>query len=187
MRQAWLSLLIILLVPVFLLALIVIHELGHTGLARLLGDPQADFYLVDPGEHSGCMLGCTFYDVTKLTWGANLVVSVSGLFAGQTVALAALFLLRVSECHHFLRSIFSALALSCAFFDVPWQVFQSLTYNLDESAWPTGADLVDLLLLLRIRFDVDQLFLKGLLFMVAALYLGGFIWLYRRNRAEQKT
>lgn len=59
MRQAWLSLVIILPIPVFLLALVIIHELGHTTAARLLGDPGAVFYLTDEGEQSRC-IGCTY-------------------------------------------------------------------------------------------------------------------------------
>jgi hypothetical protein len=91
-KQAWLSLLIILLIPAFLFALLIIHELGHTTAARLLGDPSAVFYLVDKTERSSC-IGCAFYNVSKLSWGANLIVSLAGLFAGQLVALTALFLL----------------------------------------------------------------------------------------------
>jgi hypothetical protein len=185
MRQAWLSLLIILLIPVFLFALIIIHELGHTTAARLLGDPGAVFYLADRGEQRSC-IGCTYYDVSKLSWGANLIVSLAGLSAGQLVALTALFLLPV--CHagnRWLHLFFNMTALSFALFDVPWQVFQALAANLSHSKWPTGADLVDFMLLLQMRFDVGQLLLKGFLLLIAVLYLAGFVWLYRRNRVAQ--
>ena len=169
MRQAWLSLLIILLIPVFLVALIIIHELGHTTLARLLGDPNAVFYLANEEEQSRC-IGCTYYDVTKLSWGANLIVSLAGLFAGQLVALTALFLLRVRHAgNRWLHLFLSMIALSFAFFDVPWQLYQALPVNLGHSKWPTGADLVDFMLLLQMRFDLSQLLLKGSLLLMAAL------------------
>lgn len=185
MRQAWLSLLIILLIPVFLFALIIIHELGHTTAARLLGDPGAVFYLVDKTEQSSC-IGCTYYDVSKLSWGANVIVSLTGLFAGQLVAIAALFLLPLHHAgNRWLRLVFSMTALSFSLFDVPWQVLQALSANLGRSKWPTGKDLVDFLLLLQMRFDFSQLLLKSFLLLIALLYLAGFVRLYRRNRAAQ--
>jgi hypothetical protein len=38
--------LIVLLAPIYLLSFVVIHEVDHTVLARLLGDPDSVFYLV---------------------------------------------------------------------------------------------------------------------------------------------
>jgi hypothetical protein len=184
-KQAWLSLLIILLIPVFLFALLIIHELGHTTAARLLGDPGAVFYLADKTEQSSC-IGCTYYDVSKLSSGANLIVSLAGLFAGQLVAVTALFLLQLRQAgNRWLRLFLSITALSFAFSDVPWQVLQALSANLGRSLWPTGADLVDFLLLLQMRFDLHPLLLKVSLLLVAGLYLAGFVWLYGRNRAAQ--
>jgi hypothetical protein len=185
MKQAWLSLLIILLIPVLLFTLIIIHELGHTAAARLLGDPNAVFYLVHRDEQSSC-IGCTFYDISKLSWGANLIVSLAGLLAGQLVAVIALVLLPLRRAGNpWLRPFLSITALSFALSDVPWQVLQALSANLGRSRWPTSADLVDFLLLLKMRFDLNPLLLKGFLFLSAGFYLAGFVWLYRRNRAAQ--
>lgn len=182
MRQAWFSLLIIVLIPVFLLALIVVHELGHTAMARLLGDPSAVFYLVNNDEHSPC-IGCTYYDVTRLSWGANLAVSLSGVLTGQLVALASIFLLGYRRySYRFPPLLLKFMALSFALFDVPWQVFQIFSYNFERSPWPTGADLVDFLLLLQMRLEVSLYLLKGLLLALAMLYLAGFFWFYRRSR-----
>jgi hypothetical protein len=37
------------LLPLYLVVFAVVHELGHTAPARLLGDPEATFYLVRIG------------------------------------------------------------------------------------------------------------------------------------------
>lgn len=114
------------------------------------------------------------------------MVSLAGLCAGQLVALTALFLLpRRQAGNRWLRLFLSMTALSFALFDVPWQVLQALAPNLGHSKWPTGADLVDFLLLLQMRFDLSPLLLKGFLLLMAGLYLAGFVWLYRRNRVAQ--
>jgi hypothetical protein len=84
-----------------------------------------------------------------------------------------------------LRLFLSITALSFAFSDVPWQVPQALTANLGRSKWPTSADLVDVLVLLQMRFDLSPLLLKGFLLLMAGLYLAGFVWLFRRKQVTQ--
>lgn len=186
MRQAWLSLLLILLIPVYLLVLIFIHELGHTLLARLLGDPNAVFYLYRAEEHSRC-LGCTLYDISKLSWGSHLIVSIGGLFATQTIALLTLVFLRFRQFESRLpQTIFSMIAVTFVFFDVPLQMIQSLTSDLERSTWPTGMDLVDLMLLLQQRLHFNPLLLKGAFLSVSLVYLAVFLWSYQRTRMASK-
>ena len=186
MRKALQILLIILLIPVFLVAFTIVHELGHTILARLLGDPNSVFYLVRIEADSGC-LGCNIYDQSKLSWSDNLVVSLGGLFATQLVAILCLYLLRLRHSQLFWQRLFSAIALSFAFLDVPVQVIQGLLYNLNHHTWPTKVDLMDFMLLLQARIGVSQLLLKGFLLIVAALYLTAFAWVYRQHRKPQRT
>ena len=45
MRKILKILLIVLIIPIFLVVFAVTHELGHTILARSLGDPNSVFYL----------------------------------------------------------------------------------------------------------------------------------------------
>jgi hypothetical protein len=181
MRRILNIILYILLIPVFLITFTVIHELGHTILARLLGDPDSVFYLARIEEHSAC-LGCNIYDPSKLSWGANLIVSLGGLFASQLAALTALFLLRFRFENRFLRQILATIALGFAFLDVPVQVIQGLIYNLNQQTFATNVDLVDAMLLIQEKLGASQLVLKGLLIILAMLYLFGFVFLYRLNR-----
>ena len=56
--------LLIILTPAFLLVFTIIHESGHTLLARLFGDPASTFYLVKIDEQGTC-LGCNITDHNK--------------------------------------------------------------------------------------------------------------------------
>ena len=162
MRKVLTVVLIVLLIPVFLIAFTVIHELGHTILARLLGDPGSVFYLAKIEKHSTC-LGCNIYDPAKLSWGANLIVSLGGLLATQLVALTALFLLRLRKNNPLSLRILSFVALGFAFLDVPVQAIQGLLYNLNRHSWPTNVDLMDFMLLVQAKIGASQLLLKGIL------------------------
>lgn len=184
MRRIAVIFLVILLIPVFLVTFTVIHEMGHTILARVLGDPNSVFYLARIEEHSAC-LGCNIYDASKLSWGGNLVVSLGGLIATQLAALTALFLLRSRLENRFLRRILTSFALGFAFLDVPVQVIQGLLYNLNQQTFPTNVDLVDFMLLVQEKVGASQLLLKGLLTAAGVIYLWGFVWFYKSNKAAR--
>ena len=184
MRNVLLAILIILLIPVYLMVYVSIHEIGHTTLARLLGDPYAVYYLIRVEQDSQA-IGYTDYDISKLSWAANLVVSAGGIWGTQIVALAALFLLRLRHVSsRLLQRILSIVVFTFAF-DVPFQLMQALGYKGLER-WPTGVDLMDVILLLQMRMDANPLLLKGLLALVALLYLSAVIWLYGRSRRDRK-
>ena len=184
MRKLVRILLSLVLVPAILIAFVVVHELGHTVLSRVLGDPHSTFYLVKIEKHSAC-LGCNIYDQTKLSWSANLVVSLAGLMATQVVALAALWMLGLRRVGGFLRRLLAGIALGFAFLDVMVQVTQGLLYDMSRHTWPTNVDLLDFMLLLQSKTAVSQSVLKGLLFAGSVAYLSGFVWLYRRVGAQQ--
>ena len=186
MRRLVRILLGLVLVPAILIAFVVAHEVGHTLLARALGDPNSTFYLVKIDEHGEC-LGCNIYDQTKLSWGGNLVVSLAGLAATQVVALAALLMLGLRRARGFPRQLLAGIALGFAFLDVPVQVVQGLLYDMSRRTWPTNVDLLDFMLLLQSKTAASQSRLKGLLFASSVAYLAGFVWLYRRARSRQET
>ncbi len=185
MRKVLIIALIVLLIPIFLVTFTVIHELGHTLLARLLGDPNSVFYLAKIEEDTAC-LGCNIYDQSKLSWGGNLVVSLGGLLASQLTALSMLLLFRLRPGLLWKR-IFGTLALAFAFLDVPVQVLQGLLYNLSHNSFPTNVDLLDFMLLLQQKTSASQLFLKGLLLGSTLAYLAAFLWTYLYFRSRRKA
>jgi hypothetical protein len=78
----------VLCVPVVTVAMVLTHEIGHTVMARLLGDGRATFRIYG----DGCV-GCNLYDSQRLTPGGNVAVSLAGVWAtmiATIVAVAAL-------------------------------------------------------------------------------------------------
>jgi hypothetical protein len=179
--------LIILLIPVYILSFVVVHEVGHTVLARLLGDPESVFYLVqiDPGGEGAC-LGCNIYDHTLLSPPGNFVVSLGGLLFTQATALIALFVMLRFPIRTLPRRLLAPIALGFAFLDVPVQVIQGLLYNIERHTWPTNVDLMDAMLLISQATGGPQALLKIILAVLAVAYLYFFWRAYRRVQYRQK-
>ena len=169
------------LLVVYLLVFTVVHETGHTLLARLLGDPDSTFYLVriGPGGRGLC-LGCNITDHTKLSAFGNLVVSLGGLLFTQLTALAALALMRYTPAHTWRSRLLASIALGYVCLDVPVQVIQGLLYDIERHTWPTSVDLIDAMLLVSAATGASQTALKTILTIIALAY-GYFVWrAYRR-------
>jgi hypothetical protein len=179
--------LFVVLVPFYLVAFTVVHELGHTVPARLLGDPDATFYLVQigPGGQSVC-LGCAITDDTVLSPAGNLVVALGGLLFTQVAALLALVMLRHTAAHTWRSRLFAAVALGYAFLDVPVQVIQGLLYNLERHTYPTGVDLMDAMLLISGATGAPFLLLKTILALMAVGYLVVFWRIYNRIQSRAR-
>ena len=184
MRKAFLVILVALLVPLYLAAYVSIHEIGHTTLARFLGDPDSAYYLIKIDENSRS-IGRTDYDISKLSWGANLLVSVGGMLATQIAAFVSLFLLRFRRADRSLGRAISIIAFLFAF-DVPFQLMQALGYRGLHPTWSTGVDFMDFMLLLQMELGLRLALLKWILSALVGLYLAAFIWAYKRIRLVRK-
>ena len=184
MRRVLRAFLYLPLLAALLLLFVVAHEMGHTILARLLGDPASTFYLVKLEESSACF-GCNIYDQSKLAWGPNLLVSLGGLLATQLLAVALLLFPRYGRGGPRLRRWAGATGLSYVFLDVLVQGVQGLLYDVEQHTWPTDVDLLDVMLLIRQRWPVPQLYLKGTLVLVGAAWLFLSWRHYRRSSTEQ--
>jgi hypothetical protein len=181
LRSFLLTLLILVLFPIYSTLFISIHELGHVAVMRLYGDDEAWFYLVKVDENSQC-LGCTTDSQVELPWAGSVIRSLGGLIATQTIALTALLLLSLHPRKRWVVTGLSVIALTFAFFDILAQVPQGLYYNLEHMTYKSSVDLVDFMLLLQMKFELGQPLLKGLLLGSAVLYLFGIVWFYRRSR-----
>jgi len=171
--RRWKSLfLIIVLGPLYLVAFAVVHEIGHTVLARLFGDYGSTFYLaqIDP-DGRGLCLGCNITDHAKLSPLGNLAVSLGGLLFTQVMALIALGMMRFTLSHTLRNWLLTPIALGFAFLDVPVQVIQGLLYNIERHTWPTGVDLMDAMILISRGTGAPTVILKMILAILAAAYL----------------
>lgn len=186
MRSFLLTILILVLFPIYSVLFITIHELGHVAVMRLLGDDEAWFYLVKIEDDEQC-LGCTTDSQIEYSWGGNLVLSLGGMIATQTIAISALLLLSLRPKKRWVVTFLSVIALTFSVFDLLAQVPQGLYHNLEEKTFRSSVDLVDVMLLIQMKVDASQLLLKGLLLTSALLYLFVFLWFYRRTRRNIQT
>src|SRR5437016_14683320 len=72
------------------------HEIGHTTVARLLGDDSAHYVLYQAQGQSSC-LGCNLYDSSRLGDIANVFVNLGGVIFTQLLCWIAIFLLAGGE------------------------------------------------------------------------------------------
>ena len=80
--------LVVLGVPVVTVVMVITHEVGHTVVARLLGDTRARFLLYG----HGC-IGCNLYDSARLTPWGNVAVSLGGVLFTALLTVAAVLVL----------------------------------------------------------------------------------------------
>jgi hypothetical protein len=87
-RRVLVALWVIVCVPVITAAMIIVHEIGHTAVARALGDGRATFVL-----YSRHCIGCNLYDSQRLSPLANVAVSLGGVLFTALATVAALIIL----------------------------------------------------------------------------------------------
>jgi hypothetical protein len=120
-RRVLLVLLIIVCVPAITLVMIIVHEVGHTVVARVLGDGRATFTL-----YSSHCIGCNLYDSQRFSPMANVAVSLGGvLFTGLATVMAlgtACWRRRPSWLP---RWLLIELAAVCFVGDFLWQIVQA--------------------------------------------------------------
>lgn len=178
MKRRTQIILIIAIFPLLLVVFTVVHELGHTILARLMGDPDSVFYLYKIEETSAC-LGCNIYNQTRLSYAGNLIVSIAGLGFTQVAAFLALIGRRYVRTDTFPQRLLNAVGLSFAFLDVPVQVIQGLLYDISRHTWPTNVDLMDFMLLITMRTGASQGVMKTILVLITIAYLYGVVRFYK--------
>jgi hypothetical protein len=120
-RRVLLVLLMIVCVAVITLVMIIVHEVGHTVVARVLGDGRATFTL-----YSSHCIGCNLYDSQRLSPMANVAVSLGGVLFTGLVTVAALGTLCWSRRPSWLpRWLLIEVAAVCFVGDFLWQIVQA--------------------------------------------------------------
>jgi hypothetical protein len=120
-RRVLLVLLMIVCVAVITLVMIIVHEVGHTVVARVLGDGRATFTL-----YSSHCIGCNLYDSQRLSPMANVAVSLGGVLFTGLVTVAALGTLCWSRRPSWLpRWLLIEVAAVCFVGDFLWQMVQA--------------------------------------------------------------
>jgi hypothetical protein len=166
----------------FFIALFVfvnLHEIGHTVLARLLGDPQSVYYLVQiQGDHQ--CFGCNIYDPHKLVWGANLAVTAAGVIFSQASAIGLIVLWRKAKPAWLRQALLTSVIVFL--FDFPLQVFQAFRPDVAYQTDYTNVDLADFTWLLETNLGIPLVASRVILAGMCALYLWAMIRWMRRNR-----
>jgi hypothetical protein len=80
--------LVVLCAPVVTVVMVVAHEVGHTVVARVLGDGRATFVL-----YSHDCIGCNLYDSARLSPWGNVAVSLGGVLFTALLTVAAVAML----------------------------------------------------------------------------------------------
>jgi hypothetical protein len=166
----------------FLIALFIfvnLHEIGHTLFARLLGDPQSVYYLVQiEGDHQ--CFGCNIYDTAKLTWGANLAVAVAGVLFSQAAALALIAGWRRAHPAWLRQALLIGVVVFL--FDFPLQVLQAFRPDVAYQTGYTNVDFADFTWLLQAHLGIPLVGSRVILAALCALYLGVVIRWMRRKK-----
>lgn len=132
--------------------IVIVHEIGHTIAARLLGDSAATFTLFERTATSTC-IGCNEFDPQALSALGRLLVSIAGVAATLICAIVLLGVLRQVAGHTWLRNALRvALALFVA--DLPFQWVQAWWRWEPGRRYPTNVDFEDTVLLAQQNWNI---------------------------------
>ena len=122
----------------FLIVMVNVHEIGHTAVARILGDDSAHYVLYQAHRQGGC-LGCNLYDSSRLNDIANVIVNLGGVAFTQLLSWTAVLLLAGGERAMLKRwMLLSVVGITWAG-DLILQLSQGLQANIPETL-PRGPE-----------------------------------------------
>jgi hypothetical protein len=185
MKRLFRILLLALFVLLVLFALGNWHEIGHTLLARLLGDPESTYYFYRVYPEGGFCLGCNVYDEDKLSPLGHILVAAGGVLFTQLVAVTLLVLIRPRVMRPFLRRLTNITIILFAL-DLPFQVIQGLIRNPARHTTLSGVelsgvDMVDFMNVMAGQTGISVFAVKAASVVVTAMYL---IWLVQAYRSR---
>jgi hypothetical protein len=127
-RGITLTCLVVLAAPVVTALMILTHEVGHTVVARALGDGRATFRVYG----HGC-IGCNLYDSQRLSPWGNVAVSLGGLWGTMLLTVLGVVTLAWRRRPRRLpRWLLVEVVVICYIGDFIWQFVQAAEIPVPE-------------------------------------------------------
>ncbi len=121
-RAVLVTCLVVLCVPVVTVLMVLTHEIGHTVVARLLGDGRATFRIYGPG-----CIGCNLYDSQRLSPWGNVAVSLGGVWGTMLLTIVAVAVLACRGRPRWVpRWLLAEVIVVCFAGDLVWQFVQAV-------------------------------------------------------------
>ena len=166
---------------VALFVMINVHEIGHTVLARLLGDSRATYalYRLHPDGRLAC-IGCNVYHEEALSWAGNVAVALGGVLFTQGWAWGLLRYAQQGKGHR--CGFFCKILIGVCGFDALFQGLQGLLADIGRQTGLMRVDMADFLWLLSEGTGLPDATLKVGFGLALLLYLGWFASTFRKVR-----
>ncbi len=121
-RAALVTCLVVLAAPVVTAIMVLTHEVGHTVVARMLGDGRATFRI-----YGHACIGCNLYDSQRLTPWGNVAVSLGGLWGTMLLTVLGVIALAWRRRPRWPpRWLLLELIVVCFVGDFIWQFVQAI-------------------------------------------------------------
>jgi hypothetical protein len=158
-------------------AQVMLHELGHVMVARLMGDREATLQLTQRDPAGSLWIAAAHYDGATLSGVGQVAASLGGLLLTQGVALALL----VGSARWPQRArTYAAVVVGAFLLDAPAQVVWALIAEVARPPHLSGIDLADVLSVGRGWTGVSVVGMKAGLLLLLAGY--GLVWGYALRR-----
>jgi hypothetical protein len=172
-------LLFVVFIPLAILLVIIIHEIGHVAVARLFGDNQASYFLYKRYPNGGFCIGCYTFGV--LSDRGTLFVKIGGVIFTQFFFIAILTALK-TKIVNFVPRLATTILAVLFFLDLPFQVLQGFRPSPD--APKSGIDFADFSQLVSLQTNLSAFSIRIALVIAFVIYLLLMMWLYRTRSAQ---
>ena len=154
-----------------------VHELGHTIVARLAGDPTASYHLYQRFPDGGFCIGCNVYDASRLTGTAAALMALGGVFATQAVVLVSLLTHRRLPVR---ARTYVAVVGVVFFLDLVVQLVQGGLRDVTDP--PSGVDVADFVAVAGGGGVPGMWGVRAVVLAASALYVAALVHLVRHRR-----
>lgn len=179
MKKITRILLFVVFIPLAILLVILIHEIGHVAVARLFGDNQASYFLYKRYPSGGFCIGCFNFGILSDT--GSLFVKIGGVIFTQLFFIA-LVLARKKRSLNFVPRLPMTILAVLFFLDLPFQILQGFRPSPD--APKLGIDIADFSQLVSLQTNLSALSIKIVLVIAFVIYL---LLMKRLNRIQRQS